>query len=99
MHKDFHKEDSKPPLHINGEYTTFEEMYDFFLAGITDDMFLELSKEDTHEMMQEILIAAIPHFEFPKGKDLFDIDLKRKRFTAKLSIEEMLIIRYYMIAE
>ena len=24
--------------------TTFEEMYDFFLAGITDDMFMEMTK-------------------------------------------------------
>lgn len=46
--------------------TTFQEMYEFFLAGITDDMFLELTKEDTEAMLEEILIAAMPHFEFPR---------------------------------
>ena len=40
--------------------TTFQEMYDFFLAGITDDMFMELTYEDTQEMLEEILIAALP---------------------------------------
>ena len=40
--------------------TTFQEMYDFFLAGITDDMFMELTKEDTADMLEEILYAALP---------------------------------------
>lgn len=34
--------------------TTFQEMYDFFLSGITDDMFMEMTKEDTDEMLEEI---------------------------------------------
>ena len=33
--------------------TSFQEVYDFFLAGITDDMFLELTPEDTKEILQE----------------------------------------------
>jgi len=40
--------------------TTFQEMYDFFLAGITDDMFMELTQQDTAEMLEEILMAALP---------------------------------------
>lgn len=40
--------------------TTFQEMYDFFLAGITDDMFMELTEQDTNEMLEEILMAALP---------------------------------------
>ena len=40
--------------------TTFQEMYDFFLAGITDDMFMEMTKQDTVEMLEEILLAALP---------------------------------------
>lgn len=79
--------------------TTFQEMYDFFLAGITDDMFMELTKEDTEAMLEEILLAAIPHFEFPRNKDLFNLDLANKTFTAKLSLEEMMILRQYMISE
>lgn len=52
-----------PPQKI---VTSFQEMYDFFLSGITDDMFLEMTKEDTLEVLEEILIAALPHFEFPR---------------------------------
>lgn len=79
--------------------TTFQEMYEFFLAGITDDMFLELTKEDTEAMLEEILIAAMPHFEFPRWEDPFDLDLKNKCFTAQLTTEEKMIIRQYMISE
>ena len=79
--------------------TTFKEIYDFFLAGITDDMFMELTKEDTKELLEEILLAALPHFEFPREKDLFDLDFESKSFTAKLSLEEKMIIRQYMISE
>lgn len=78
--------------------TTFDEMYDFFFSAITDDMFMEMTKEDTEEMLEELLIAAMPNFEFPRWKDPFDLDLRKKTFTAKLSLMEMTIIRDYMIA-
>ena len=80
--------------------TTFQEMYDFFLAGITDDMFMELTKEDTEEMLEEILMAALPWFEFPVEKNLFNsIDRENKNFGVVLNLEEMMIIRQYMIVE
>ena len=79
--------------------TSFKEMYDFFLAGITDDMFMEMTKEDTEEMLEEILIAALPHFEFPRWKDPFLLDLKAKTFSSVLTTTEMIILRYYMIIE
>ena len=79
--------------------TTFQEMYDFFLAGITDDMFMEMTKEDTEEMLQEILVAAVPKFEFPRWKDPFDLNFDKKCFSAKLTTEEKLILRNYMIVE
>ena len=79
--------------------TSFKEMYDFFLSGITDDMFLELTKQDTEKMLEEILIAALPHFEFPRWADPFDLDFDGKQFNVKLTVEEKLIIRNYMIAE
>lgn len=80
-------------------YTSFQEVYDFFLAGITDDMFLELTKEDTEAMLEEILLAALPHFEFPRWSDPFDIDLEEKTFNTVLTLEEKMIIRQYMISE
>lgn len=80
--------------------TTFQEMYDFFLAGITDDMFMELTKEDTAAMLEEILIAALPWFEFPVEKNLMSsIDLENKNFGVVLNLEEKMIIREYMIVE
>ena len=80
--------------------TSFQEMYDFFLAGITDDMFMVLTKEDTVEMLEEILIAALPWFEFPVEKNILNtIDRKNKNFGVVLNIEEMMIIRQYMIVE
>lgn len=82
----------------SSQYTSFEEVYDFFLAGITDDMFMEMTREDTEEMLEEILMAALPHFEFPR-KDIFDLDLEKKRFKCKLTLEEKRIIRSYMVME
>lgn len=79
-------------------YTTFEEVYDSFLSGITDDMFMELTREDTEEMLEEILMAALPHFEFPR-QDIFDVDTYKKRFKCHLTQEEIRIIRSYMVVE
>ena len=97
--------DCNCPIHGNGgnkpeeqKDTTFEEMYNFFLAGITDDMFMELTEEDTKSVLEEILMAALPWFEFPQ-KDIFNVDLERKKFNCYLNLEEKFIIRYYMIVE
>lgn len=77
--------------------TSFKDMFDFFLAGITDDMFMELTKEDTIEILEEILLAALPHFEFPRQS--LELDLDNKTFKVQLTTEEMMIIRQYMISE
>lgn len=80
------------------EYTTFQEVYDAFLSGITDDMFMELTKEDTEDILEEILMAALPHFEFPR-QDIFNVDYYNKCFKCKLTVEEIRIIRSYMVVE
>ncbi len=46
--------------------TPFYFIYDSFLSKITDDLYLEMTKEDTYADLQTILINAIPAFEFPK---------------------------------
>lgn len=79
--------------------TTFDDMEDFFLAGITDDMYMELTEEDTRAILDEILIAALPFFEFPKQADLLDVDQTGREFFCDLTTEEMMIIRQYMISE
>lgn len=46
--------------------TRFSEIYNRFLGKITDDMYLELTPEDTVKDLQNLLIDAIPGFEFPR---------------------------------
>lgn len=79
--------------------TSFDTMEDFFLAGITDDMYMELTKEDTAAILDELLVAALPYFEFPKQPQLHSIDMENRSFSVDLTQEEMMIIRQYMIAE
>lgn len=51
--------------------TQFVEVYNRFLGKITDDMYVELTPEDTIRDLRNMLIDAIPGFEFPR-KNLFD---------------------------
>jgi hypothetical protein len=54
--------------------TSFLTIYDAFFSRITDDMYMELTEEDTYPMLQDLLIAAIPRFEFPRV-NLFEYEL------------------------
>ena len=47
-------------------HTAFAEVYNRFLGKITDDMYMELTPEDTIRDLKNLLINAIPGFEFPK---------------------------------
>lgn len=55
--------------------TKFTTIYDRFLGKITDDMYLELTPQDTLKDLQRLLIDAIPGFEFPKV-DLYNYETK-----------------------
>ena len=46
--------------------TKFSAVYDCFLGKITDDMYMELTPEDTQRDLQSLLLSAIPGFEFPR---------------------------------
>jgi hypothetical protein len=46
--------------------TLFSTVYNRFLGKITDDLYLELTPEDTLKDLQNLLIDAIPGFEFPR---------------------------------
>lgn len=46
--------------------TPFSIIYDSFLSKVTDDMYMELTEVETFELLQELLLSAIPHFEFPR---------------------------------
>ncbi len=55
--------------------TLFSAIYDRFLGKITDDMYMELTPQDTIKDMQRLLLDAIPGFEFPR-KNLYDYEIK-----------------------
>ena len=46
--------------------TKFTEIYNRFLGKITDDMYVELTPQDTIRDLRNLLIDAIPGFEFPR---------------------------------
>lgn len=59
---------------VNITTTPFSIIYDSFLSKITDDMYLEFTELDTFRMLEELLIAAIHKFEFPRF-DITDFEM------------------------
>ena len=55
--------------------TQFSAIYNRFLGKITDDMYMELTPQDTIRDLQNLLIDAIPGFEFPR-KPLYDYTIE-----------------------
>lgn len=55
--------------------TSFVEVYNRFLGQITDDLYVELTPEDTVKDLRNILIDSLPGFEFPR-KNLLDYTVK-----------------------
>ena len=55
--------------------TQFSAVYNRILGQITDDLYLELTPEDTLKDLQNLLINAIPGFEFPR-KNLYNYTLE-----------------------
>ena len=55
--------------------TSFVDIYNRFLGKITDDMYMELTPEDTIKDLRTLLIDAIPGFEFPR-KNLDDFTIE-----------------------
>ena len=46
--------------------TSFAKIYNRFLGKITDDMYMELTPEDTIKDLRNLLVDSIPGFEFPR---------------------------------
>ena len=46
--------------------TSFTAIYDCFLGKITDDMYIELTPQDTLRDLQTLLLNSLPGFEFPR---------------------------------
>ena len=52
----------------------FTVIYNRFLGKITDDMYMELTPQDTIRDLRNLLIEAIPGFEFPR-KNLYNYNI------------------------
>ena len=89
-------------------YTPFSIVYDSFLSKITDDMYMELTPEDTEKILQELLLSAIHSFEFPKQsleykeiteEDEEDLPFTTPYFINKLTQQEINILATYMVVQ
>ena len=91
-------------------YTPFSDIYESFYGKITDDMYMELTKEDTAAMAQDLLLTAVHKFEFPRKPLDYQLDYheleddegnkyKVGAFRAQLDPEEINILATYMIVE
>lgn len=75
--------------------TSFETIYDRFFGKITDDMYLELTYEDTLRDVKQFLLDAIPFFEFPRFQ-LYNYDEELEQYNVNLTIEEIHILALLM---
>ena len=73
--------------------TSFQEIYDRFLGKITDDMYMEWTFEDTIADLKNILMDAIPGFEFPRFP-LYDFE--EDSYNVDLTSEEINILALLM---
>jgi hypothetical protein len=62
-------------MEVKDQGTRFATIYNRFLGKITDDMYMELTPEDTIRDLQNLLVDAIPGFEFPRV-DLTNYEIK-----------------------
>ena len=71
--------------------TQFSAVYNRFLGQITDDLYLELTPEDTLKDLQNLLINAIPGFEFPR-KNLYDYTIEvRERSSTEIESDDFIL--------
>lgn len=78
--------------------TLFTDIYSNFFSKITDDMYMELSKTETEADAKDIMMNALPHFEFPRV-DIYNFDEDIEEYNIELSKEEINIIATYMVVE
>ena len=75
--------------------TSFGTIINRFLGKITDDMYLELTEEDTLRDAKQFLLDAIPYFEFPRFA-LYDYDAEQGVYNVDLTPEEINIFALCM---
>ena len=75
--------------------TTFETIIDKFLGKVTDDLYLEMTPEETVQDAKQFLLDAIPYFEFPRFA-LYDYDADLEQYNIELTAEEINILAILM---
>lgn len=75
--------------------TTFETIIDKFLGKVTDDLYLEMTPEETIQDAKQFLLDAIPYFEFPRFA-LYDYDEELEQYNIELTAEEINILAILM---
>ena len=71
--------------------TKFTEIYNRFLGKITDDMYVELTPQDTIRDLRNLLIDAIPGFEFPRH-NLYDYSIESAiKFENEIDKDDFII--------
>ena len=71
--------------------TKFTEIYNRFLGKITDDMYVELTPQDTIRDLRNLLIEAIPGFEFPRH-NLYDYSIESEiKFENEIDKDDFII--------
>ena len=78
--------------------TLLTTIYDTFFSKITDDMYMELSKDDTEKIVVDIFENSLHWFEFPRV-NIYDYNLEFEEYNIELTKEEINIIATYMIVE
>lgn len=71
--------------------TQFTDIYNRFLGKLTDDMYIELTPEDTIRDVRSLLIDAIPGFEFPR-KQIDDFTITTEVIREDEATEDDFII-------
>ena len=71
---------------MEAKSTPFSVIYNSFLSKITDDMYMEFTKEDTYKLLKELLLSAIHKFEFPRF-DITDYAFYTEKTTTMPSID------------
>ena len=71
--------------------TQFSVVYNRFLGQITDDLYLELTPEDTLRDLQNLLLNAIPGFEFPR-QNLYNYTIEVVEIPESEAIPEDFIV-------
>ena len=82
--------------------TLFTSVYDRFFSKITDDMYMELTPQDTLKDVRNLLINSIPGFEFPRKTLNYMINISEENedlseFSEELTSEEIDILAILMM--